>query len=124
SQSPVSTTYDSFASKIDTRVIPKEGGGFVRPENIVDENYLTHYKAKESIPEMRLPAVWLPHGILGTSSSEPIKIPKGYFGPFEGQILVGDQGMSMISRVFLEKVDGEYQGGAIAFRKGFSAGVV
>src|SRR3546814_17888331 len=32
--------------------------------------------------------------------------------------------MSMVSRVFLEKVNGEYQGAAIAFRSGFRSGVL
>ena len=32
------------------------------------------------------------------------------FGPFEGQLLIGDQGHSKIMRVFQEKVKGTYQG--------------
>jgi cytochrome c551/c552 len=38
--------------------------------------------------------------------------------------LIGDQGMSIISRVFMEKVNGEYQGAAFLFRSGFSSGVL
>ena len=65
---------------------------------------------KKNIPELQLPAVWLPHGILGISTSEIVKVPKGVFGPFEGQLLVGDQGQSKLSRVYMEKVNGELQG--------------
>src|SRR4029078_4389630 len=45
-------------------------------------------------------------------------------GPFGGQVLVGDQGQSKISRVFMEKVNGEYQGAAWDFRSGFQSGVL
>jgi hypothetical protein len=46
------------------------------------------------------------------------------FGPFAGQLLVCDQGQSMIDRIFLEKVNGQYQGAAWAFRSGFQSGIV
>ena len=85
---------------------------------------MTLADVKKEIPSVRLPAVWLPYGYLGISTSEPITIPEGMFGPFAGQVLVGDQGMSIISRVFLEKVNGDYQGASFAFRSGFSSGVV
>ena len=66
----------------------------------------------------------MPHGVLGISNSEIVKIPKGVFGPFEEQLLVGDQGQSKISRVFMEKVKGELQGCAWDFRSGFQSGVL
>lgn len=124
-ESPVSLTYEEFVSKIDIREEKRPDGAYIKPENIPNEqDFLTAHGVQEFFPSMRLPAVWLPHGILGISNSEPIKIPEGHFGPFEGQILVGDQGMSMISRVFLEKVNGEYQGAAFGFRSGFRSGVL
>lgn len=122
--SPLKLTKEQQNAVVDGREIKNEQGRYIKPENIVNEDFKTLYEAKESIPELRLPAVWLPHGILGISNSEPIKIPEGNFGPFGGQILVGDQGMSLISRVFLEKVDGEYQGAAFIFRTGFQSGVL
>ena len=45
-------------------------------------------------------------------------------GPFEGQMMVGDQGHSKIMRVFQEKVNGVYQGVCFPFREGFSSGVL
>src|SRR5690606_14208914 len=86
--------------------------------------FKTMAEAKIEVPELQLPAVWLPHAILGISNSEPIEIPENTFGPFAGQILIGDQGMSMISRIMLEKVNGEYQGAAIALRSGFHSGIL
>ncbi|PRY11663.1 glucose/arabinose dehydrogenase [Pontibacter ummariensis] len=122
--SPLKLTPAQQNAVVDGREIKDENGRYIKPENIVNEDFTTLFEAKERIPELKLPAVWLPHGILGVSNSEPIKIPEENFGPFGGQILVGDQGMSLISRVFLEKVNGEYQGAAFPFRSGFQSGVL
>lgn len=122
-ESPVDLTLDYFHSKIDPRRTKDAEGKYIRPQNIKDEKVVTMSDLKKEIPQLRLPAVWLPHGVLGVSNAQPLSIPPGHFGPFEGQVLVGDQGMSIISRVFLEKVKGEYQGAAFAFRSGFASGV-
>ncbi|SDM07309.1 Cytochrome c551/c552 [Daejeonella rubra] len=122
--SPVKLTEAQFNSKIDPRKVKNDKGRYIKPENVVNENFKTLFDMKKEFPELRLPAVWLPYGILGISNSEPITIPKGYFGPFEGQTLVGDQGMSILSRVFMEKVNGEYQGASFMFRSGFRSGVL
>ena len=122
--SPVKLTEAEFNSKINPRKVKDANGKYVKPENRVNEEYKTLFGMKKDFPELRLPAVWLPYGILGISTSEPITIPKGNFGPFEGQILIGDQGMSMLSRVFMEKVNGEYQGASFVFRTGFRSGVL
>ena len=122
--SPLKLTTEQFNSKIDPRKVKNEKGRYIKPENVVNENFKTLFEMKKEFPELRLPAVWLPYGILGISNSEPITIPKGYFGPFEGQTLVGDQGMSILSRVFLEKVNGEFQGASFMFRSGFRSGVM
>lgn len=46
----------------------------------------------------------------------------GKFGPFAEQLLVGDQTHSTVMRVFLEKVNGHYQGACFPFRVGFGSG--
>ena len=121
---PLKVKQETLFNFIDERRVRDEKGRAVKPENIIHEDFKTMADAKEVIPELQLPAVWLPHGILGISTSEPIVIPEGAFGPFQGQILIGDQGMSMISRVYLEKVNDVYQGAAIAFRSDFRSGVL
>lgn len=123
-ESPLKLTTAEFDAVVDPRKIKDENGRYIKPENIVDEEFITMYMAKEKIPQIKLPAVWLPHGIHGISNAEPLQIPKGHFGPFEGQVLVGDQGQSKIMRVFLEKVNGEYQGASFDFRSGFQSGVL
>ncbi|RZK73831.1 MAG: hypothetical protein EOO92_17950 [Pedobacter sp.] len=124
SDSPVKLTEEQFRSKIDERRDVTAQGRAIKPENRVDEKFKMLWEMKKDFPELRLPSVWLPYGILGISTSEPVKIPAGSFGPFEGQMLVGDQGMSIISRVFLETVNGVEQGASFMFRSGFRSGVL
>lgn len=83
------------------------------------------YDVAKRLPELKAPAVWLPHGILGISTSGLITDnTNGKFGPFQDQLFVGDQGQSKIMRVALEKVKGEYQGVVFPFREGFSSGIL
>ncbi|WP_209331648.1 plastocyanin/azurin family copper-binding protein [Lunatimonas salinarum] len=83
------------------------------------------HKVAADIPGFKTPSVWLPHGLMGISTSD-ILVDKsgGNFGPFTGQLFVGDQGHSKIFRVALEKVNGVYQGVAFPFREGFSSGIL
>jgi hypothetical protein len=67
------------------------------------------------------PAASFVHGPLGHSPGEPVWIPSG---PFKGQILVGDQTRSLMTRIALEKVGGEYQGAVFPFRSGFASGLI
>jgi cytochrome c551/c552 len=122
--SPVKVTQQQIFSRINPRMEFDKQGNAVKPQNVVNEKFMTKADMKKIIPELQLPLVWLPHGILGISTSEIVKIPEGVFGPFAGQLLVGDQGQSILSRVFLERVNGELQGAAWLFRSGFQSGVV
>jgi len=125
SDSPVKLSQKAFFDEIDERRRFEEGR-YIKPKNIMDEdNPLTLAKAKEKFPEIRLPAVWLPHAILGISNSEILKDDtEGAFGPFAGQVFVGDQGQSKIMRVVMEKVNGEFQGVAFDFKEGFQSGIL
>jgi cytochrome c551/c552 len=123
--SPVKLTTEQLYAKVDPRRV-KLSGQYVKPENDqTEKNPNTLFQLKNDFPEVRLPAVWLPHGILGISNSEIIRDETGgKFGPFTNQIFVGDQGQSKIMRVVLEKVKGEFQGVAFDFRSGFQSGVL
>lgn len=122
--SPLQLTQKDIYAKVNPRIEFDQNGKQVQPENIEKEKFTTLDEMKKYIPQLELPAVWLPHGILGISSSEIVRIPKGVFGPFENQLLVGDQGQSKIMRVYMEKVNGELQGCAWDFRAGFQSGIV
>ncbi|WKN30949.1 plastocyanin/azurin family copper-binding protein [Porifericola rhodea] len=96
----------------------------LKAEHIPDSVGLMHEFAK-SVSSLKVPTVWFPHTIMGISTSAILTdTTGGKFGPFEGQMLVGDQGHSKIMRVYLEKVNGEYQGACFPFREGFSSGIL
>ena len=123
--SPVKLTEDQFYAERDNRKVKSAGLYYIKPENVVDEKFKMLYELKDKYPMVQTPVVWLPHGILGISNSEIIRDEtKGDFGPFAGQVFIGDQGQSKIMRVFMEKVNGEYQGAAWDFRGGFQSGVM
>lgn len=66
------------------------------------------------------PVVWLPQDEIGNSPSEPIAI---HLGDYAGQMLHGEVTHGGIKRVYVEKVNGEYQGAVFRFTQGLEAGV-
>ena len=68
----------------------------------------------------KLPVVWLPQDEIGNSPSQPIKFD---LGPYKGQQLHGEVTHGGIKRVFMEKVNGEYQGAVFRFTRGLEGGV-
>jgi hypothetical protein len=68
------------------------------------------------------PVLWLPRS-LSPSASGIETIADKHFGPFEGQLLIGDFQNAIVMRAYLEKVDGEWQGAVFPFLKGFLSGV-
>ncbi len=91
---------------------------------IVDNGQPMHEAAKK-IKELKLPAVWFPHTLMGISTADIIEDQtSGAFGPFTGQYFVADQGHSKIMRMSLEKVKGKYQGACYPFYEGFASGLL
>ncbi|HTE33979.1 MAG TPA: plastocyanin/azurin family copper-binding protein [Chryseolinea sp.] len=83
------------------------------------------YEAAKVIKELKLPAVWFPHTLMGISTADILEdTTHGAFGPFDGQYFVSDQGHSKIMRMSLEKINGEYQGACFPFREGFASGLI
>lgn len=92
------------------------------PSDTADD--LLFHEAVKKIKGLKFPSVRMPHGIIGNSTSGFVADTKGDFGPFKDQLFVGDQGQANIARVFLDKVNGEYQGAVFPFKKGFASGVM
>lgn len=67
-----------------------------------------------------LPVCWFPQGEIGNSTSQPAPFD---FGPYKGQMIVGDVTHGGLKRVFLEKVNGRYQGTAFRMTQGLEAGI-
>ncbi len=81
--------------------------------------------ALRQCPEMVPPAVWLPYNKMGRSATDVELIDaQGKFGPFDGQLLLGEFTNAAIHRVFLEKVNGEYQGACFPFLDGLACAVL
>lgn len=82
-------------------------------------------EAISQIEPLQPPAVWFPYKKMGQSATD-IMLDKsgGKFGPFSGQLFVGEFTQAAVNRVFLEKVGGEYQGACFPFRMGFASAVL
>ena len=77
----------------------------------------------KTLLELEPTAVMFPYKKMGQSASGiECDTTGGKFGPFENQLFVGDQTQSTVMRVFLEKIQGHYQGVCFPFKKGFGSG--
>ncbi len=66
-----------------------------------------------------LGSVLFPHGIMAASPTQPvIDRTSGKFGPFTGQLLIGEMNQERILRVMLEEIDGQLQGACMPFLDG------
>ena len=78
-------------------------------------------RIKQLVP----PACVLPHGAMGQSPAGiACDVSGGKFGPFENLLFIAEQTKTSLQRVFLEQVNGVYQGACFPFRKGFASGNV
>jgi glucose/arabinose dehydrogenase len=94
-----------------------------KEEEVPEGEFMKDLKAR--IPNFKMPAVWFPYDKMGKSpAGMRWDLTGGKFGPFRNQIFVGDQHHSWVMRVFLEKVNGHWQGAAFRFREGFQSGIV
>ncbi|GAB4494647.1 MAG: hypothetical protein OHK0019_21600 [Saprospiraceae bacterium] len=62
------------------------------------------------------PVAWLPQDEIGNSPTQPIVLNDG---PYQNQIIFGDVCYGGLQRVFMEKINGEYQGTVFKFSQGF-----
>ena len=71
----------------------------------------------EELQKMRkLPAILFPQNDMGGSVAQPLfDLSEGKFGPYAGQMFVAEWTYPRIHRVYLEIVDGEYQGSTFPF---------
>jgi azurin len=96
----------------------------LKKEDIPD-NGEPMYKAAATIKNLKLPAVWFPHTLMGISTADMLEDVQGFMGDFfKGQYFVSDQGHSKLMRMQLEKVNGEYQGACYPFREGYQSGLL
>lgn len=66
------------------------------------------------------PVVWLPQDEIGNSPSTPLALNDG---PYQGQMIHCEVTHGGVKRVFVEKINGEYQGAVFRFIQGLEAGI-
>jgi glucose/arabinose dehydrogenase len=94
------------------------------PPEVPKSGSRIHIEAKR-IPQYFPPSVIFPYGKMGQSASGfDVDMSGGKFGPFPKQMFVGDQTHSTIMRVFMEKINGRWQGACFPFRSGLGSGTV
>lgn len=66
------------------------------------------------------PAVWMPHGAISNSPTDPTFLK---IGSYKGNVIMGDIFYGGLQRIYLEKIKGEYQGAVFRFSGGLEAGI-
>jgi hypothetical protein len=80
---------------------------------------------RERIPELVPYAVIFPYIRMGRSiTGFTVDHTEGRFGPFEGQMFLGDFSLSLVMRATTEEVDGLWQGACYPFREELSTGLL
>ena len=79
----------------------------------------------ERIPELVPYAVVFPYRKMGQSiTTFRVDRSGGRFGPFAGQLFLGDYSLSIVMRATTELVDGVWQGACYPFREGLGNGIL
>lgn len=66
------------------------------------------------------PVLWLPHGEISNSPTNPMMVESGVF---EGQMVFGDVTYGGLQRGYLEEIDGKKQGAVFRMTQGLESGV-
>jgi hypothetical protein len=100
--------------------------GLHKPSGTPESGSRVYIEAK-TFPELLPPSVYFPYPAagnpkMGHSTSGFTFDATGKFGPFTNQLFLGEQTDSTVTRVFLEKVNGHWQGACFPFKAGFASG--
>ena len=99
---------------------PNMGPAPVEP-NSKSRMEIERKRVKELVPY----AVVFPYRRMGQSiSGFTVDNTGGKFGPFAGQIFIGDYTLSLLMRATMEEVNGVWQGACYPFREGLSTGIL
>jgi hypothetical protein len=76
-------------------------------------------------PKTHRHALWFPHNKYANSPGSPAwDLSNGKFGPFSGQMFVGDQTLSTLMRVASERIGDTDQGTMILFARNLASGIM
>ena len=107
----------------------KRDGFYGNPTGLIDlpgKNVESSDVKWDAVKDKReLPILLLPHGeVMNTPGSPDFLTDKITFGPFEGQMFLGDQMQSNIYRIDSEVIDGQEQAVTMPFAQGLESGAV
>ena len=107
----------------------KKGSFYGHPAGLVDRPGMTPSSPEitwEQVQNQREPAVVLfPQSRLANSPGNPAwDTTAGRFGPFSGQMMIGDQTQSNLMRITTERIGDHEQGSAINFATQLESGVM
>jgi 3-keto-disaccharide hydrolase/PA14 domain-containing protein/carbohydrate binding protein with CBM35 domain len=66
------------------------------------------------------PVAWIPQNDIGNSPSTPVLLKQG---PYAGQFVIGDVTYGGLQRVYLDRVENQYQGAVFRHTQGLEAGI-
>ncbi len=100
----------------------RKGAFHGHPSSLKDDPNFKGSAKTTSIQDLdklrKYPAIYFPYDRMGRSVAEPrFDTTGGKFGPFAGQIFIGDMTIPLLMRVTLEKVEGEFQGACYPFMR-------
>ncbi|MDA1263548.1 MAG: hypothetical protein O2816_00545 [Planctomycetota bacterium] len=108
---PISFNWYPFADIGDAPNVPESG------TRILTE--------RERVPELVPYAVVFPYVRMGRSiTGFRVERTGGAFGPFAGQLFLGDFSLSVVMRATTEEVNGVWQGACYPFREGLATGIL
>ncbi len=106
----------------------KKNGFYGHPAGLVDLPGMTpaspEIQWEQVIARKEQAAILFPHNRVANSPGNPAWIAAPTFGPFAGQMLIGDQTQSNLLRVVIEKVGDIEQGSVMPFFEGLESGVM
>jgi len=106
----------------------EEGKFYGHPAGLIDlkdmsVKALKKGKQAEYIKTREQSSILMPHKHVANSPGHPVwDTTDGKFGPFKGQMFIGDQTLSNIHRIHLETVNGVEQGSIMPFVSGLPSG--
>jgi mono/diheme cytochrome c family protein len=106
----------------------KKGGFYGHPAGLVDLPGMTpaspEIQWEQVIGRKEQATILFPHNRVANSPGNPAWITRPTFGPFAGQMLIGDQTQSNLLRVAIQKVGDVEQGSVMPFFEGLESGVM
>ena len=106
----------------------RKGGYYGHPAGLVDLPGMTPASPEIAwdkwMDRREKPVILFPHNRVANSPGNPAWVTNDKFGPFSGQVLIGDQTQSNLLRVVMQKVGDVEQGAVIPFFEGLESGVM